>query len=102
MSYVQYGTGTRIDVPRLRAATKPMEVPLIVDATQAAGLLRVDTDAWGADGVVASGYKWLGGHGGIALAVMSPDLLAQPPPSPGWCDFSIVISMFHCFSLVSH
>jgi hypothetical protein len=28
--------------------------------------------------------KWLGGHGGIALAVLDPELLTMPPPSPGW------------------
>jgi selenocysteine lyase/cysteine desulfurase len=46
--------------------------------------MRVDAAAWGADAVVASGYKWLGGHGGVALAVMSPLLLEQIPPLPGW------------------
>ena len=35
------------------------------------------------DAVVASGYKWLGGHGGVALAIMSPRLLEQIP-FPGW------------------
>ena len=28
--------------------------------------------------------KWLGGHGGVALAAISPDLLDRPPPLPGW------------------
>jgi selenocysteine lyase/cysteine desulfurase len=46
--------------------------------------VRVDAAAWGADAVVASGYKWLGGHGGVALAIMSPRLLEQIPPLPGW------------------
>jgi selenocysteine lyase/cysteine desulfurase len=55
VSFVQYGTGTRIDVPRLRKRTAPLGVPLIVDATQAAGLLRVDAVEWGADAVVTSG-----------------------------------------------
>lgn len=55
VSFVQYGTGTRIDVPRLRQRTAALGVPLIVDATQAAGLLRVDSKEWGADAVVASG-----------------------------------------------
>jgi selenocysteine lyase/cysteine desulfurase len=44
----------------------------------------VDAAAWDADAVVASGYKWLGGHGGVALAIMSPRLLEQIPPLPGW------------------
>jgi len=44
----------------------------------------VDAAAWDADAVVASGYKWLGGHGGVALAIMSPRLLEHIPPLPGW------------------
>jgi len=36
------------------------------------------------DAVVSSGYKWLGGHGSVALGVLSDDLLQQPPPFPGW------------------
>jgi selenocysteine lyase/cysteine desulfurase len=46
--------------------------------------MRVDAGAWDADTIVASGYKWLGGHGGVALAVMSPRLLKEVPPFPGW------------------
>ena len=46
--------------------------------------MPVDANAWDADAIVASGYKWLGGHGGVALAVMSPFLLEQIPPLPGW------------------
>ena len=57
---------------------------MIVDATQAAGAIPVDAAAWDADAVVTSGYKWLGGHGGVALAIMSPRLLEQIPPLTGW------------------
>jgi selenocysteine lyase/cysteine desulfurase len=57
---------------------------LIVDATQAAGAMLVDTSTLGADAVVTSGYKWLGGHGGVALAAVSESLLKQPPILPGW------------------
>ena len=44
----------------------------------------MDADAWQADVVVTSGYKWLGGHGGVALAAMSPELLQRSPALPGW------------------
>lgn len=84
VSSVQYATGTRVDIPRLRAVTAPLGVSLIVDATQAAGALRVDTTRWDVDVIVTSGYKWLGGHGGVALAVIAPDLLVHTPPLPGW------------------
>ncbi len=84
VSSVQYATGTVVDIARLRQRTAQVGARLIVDATQAAGAMRVDTAAWDADAVVASGYKWLGGPGGVALAVMSPRLLQQIPPLPGW------------------
>jgi selenocysteine lyase/cysteine desulfurase len=84
VSSVQYATGTVVDISRLRQRTVKVGARLIVDATQAAGATRVDAVAWDADAVVTSGYKWLGGHGGIALAIMSPRLLEQIPPLPGW------------------
>ena len=84
VSSVQYATGTVVDISRLRQSTVQVGARLIVDATQAAGAIRVDAAAWDADAVVASGYKWLGGHGGVALAMMSPLLLGQIPPLPGW------------------
>src|SRR6266567_7073258 len=84
VSSVQYATGTVVDISRLRQSTVQVGARLIVDATQAAGAVRVDAAAWDADAVVASGYKWLGGHGGVALAIMSPLLLEQIPPLTGW------------------
>jgi selenocysteine lyase/cysteine desulfurase len=81
---VQYATGTIVDISRLRQMTAQAGACLIVDATQAVGAMPVDANAWDADAIVASGYKWLGGHGGVGLAVMSPLLLEQIPPLPGW------------------
>jgi len=84
VSNVQYATGTVVDISRLRQGTAHVGARLVVDATQAAGAMRVDASAWDADAVVASGYKWLGGHGGVALGIMSPRLLEQIPPLTGW------------------
>lgn len=84
VSQVQYATGTALDIPRLRQATRNVGASLIVDATQAAGAVPVDASAWDAEVVVSSGYKWLGGHGGVALAAVSPRLLEGIPPLPGW------------------
>ena len=84
VSQVQYATGTVVDIPRLRQATRAVGASLIVDATQAAGAVPVDTSAWDAEIVVSSGYKWLGGHGGVAIAAVSPQLLDEAPPLPGW------------------
>ena len=84
VSSVQYATGTLVDVRRLATSAQKAGAFLIVDATQAAGAMRVDTSTLKADAVVTSGYKWLGGHGGVALAAVSESLLEQLPILPGW------------------
>jgi cysteine desulfurase / selenocysteine lyase len=81
---VQYATGTLVDVHRLARSAQKVGAFLIVDATQAAGAMRVDTSTLEADTVVTSGYKWLGGHGGVGLAALSEFLLKQFPILPGW------------------
>jgi len=84
VSQVQYATGTVLDIPRLREASHSVGASLVVDATQAGGAVSVDASAWDAEVVVCSGYKWLGGHGGVALATVSERLLDDIPPLPGW------------------
>ncbi len=84
VSSVQFSTGSMVDVPRLREACARAGARLVVDATQAAGILKVDSQRWQADAVVTSGYKWLGGHGGVALSAVSASLLEQDPPLSGW------------------
>jgi selenocysteine lyase/cysteine desulfurase len=84
VSIVQYSTGTVIDVARLAGIAAQAHAFVIVDATQAAGAMTVDTSTLMADAVVSSGYKWLGGHGGVALAVVSERLCQQVPVLPGW------------------
>jgi cysteine desulfurase / selenocysteine lyase len=81
---VQFATGTAVDVNRISKAVSEVDGHLIVDVTQELGARRIDVGAWNADAVVCSGYKWLGGHGGIAVAAMSPRLLDQVPPMTGW------------------
>ncbi len=84
VGWVQYATGTVVDVPRLRAATEEAGVRLVLDATQGAGAMRCDGGTWRADLMVSSGYKWLGGPGGVAIGALAPDLIDQIPPLPGW------------------
>lgn len=84
VSSVQFATGSMVDVPRLSEACARAGARLIVDVTQAAGILKVDSQAWKADAVVTSGYKWLGGHGGVALSTVAPSLLERDPALPGW------------------
>ena len=84
VSYVQFSTGTCADIHRLREATRKVGAFLVIDVTQAAGAVPIDAKGWEADIVVCSGYKWLGGQGGVGLAVVAPEFLKQTPPAPGW------------------
>src|SRR5207244_1445706 len=59
VSSVQYATGTLVDVSRVARSAQKVGSFLIVDATQAAGAMLVDTSTLEADAVVTSGYKWL-------------------------------------------
>ncbi len=81
---VQYATGTTIDVAAIRDAATAVGARVVIDATQAAGAMAVPAADWAVDVVVSSGYKWLGGHGGVAIGVVTPSLLELAPPMPGW------------------
>jgi selenocysteine lyase/cysteine desulfurase len=84
VSYVQYATGRMVDPDRLRRACTEVGATLVLDVTQAAGAIPIDAERWQADVVVSSGYKWLGGHGGVALAALADDLVKAVPAMPGW------------------
>ena len=82
VSAVQYGTGLRLDLPRLGAACRERGVLFCVDAIQAIGAIRFDVQACQADFVMADGHKWMLGPEGLALfycrhAVMNQLTLRQ-------------------------
>lgn len=84
VSHVQFSTGSVINCQRLREATRIVGAYLVLDVTQSAGAIPIYADRWQPDVMVCSGYKWLGGHGGVGLGVIDPQLLARTPPAPGW------------------
>lgn len=61
-------TGMVQDIRRIGMMTKEKHVPLIVDASQSAGCIPIDTDLWNIDVLVFTGHKSLfgvqgtGGH----------------------------------------
>ena len=84
VSYVQFASGTRVDIKKLAKYTKEVGAKLVVDLTQAAGAIPINLSEWSADILVCSGYKWLGGHGGVAFGLLSNELLRKDPPTIGW------------------
>ena len=84
VSHVQFSTGTRIDIKRVKRAVEQVGAVLILDVTQSAGVLCFNGPGLIADAMVSSGYKWLGGHGGVALAILSDKFLEFDPLATGW------------------
>jgi selenocysteine lyase/cysteine desulfurase len=80
----QYATGSQVDVGAVTRRAHEVGAHVVVDATQLAGAGPVDMHHWGADAVVTSGYKWLSGHGGVALLAVAPHLLERFPRFVGW------------------
>jgi O-acetylhomoserine/O-acetylserine sulfhydrylase len=63
-------SGTVPDLPTVAAATRRARVPLIVDNTFGAGGYLCRPLEHGADAVVHSATKWIGGHGTLVAGVM--------------------------------
>ena len=63
---------------------KSKGIKLVIDVTQALGAIPIFADKWDADFLVSSGYKWLGGHGGVGLAYISKYSLKTDPFNAGW------------------
>ncbi|MTD54087.1 aminotransferase class V-fold PLP-dependent enzyme [Amycolatopsis pithecellobii] len=83
VSVVQSADGALADLGALRAASEAANVPVVLDASQAAGWLPLRLD-W-ADWVVAAGYKWLLSPRGSAWLAVHPRVLERGRPvSAGW------------------
>lgn len=70
--------GYCLPVAEIAALCRQSEVPLIVDASQAAGCLPVTADTWGAAYVAMPGHKSLYGPQGTGLLLCAPH--ADPTP----------------------
>ena len=101
VSLVQFSTGTMVDIKKLRAETRAFGVKLVLDVTQAAGAIEIKSRDWNTDILVCSGYKWLGGHGGVGLAVLSEELISKTPLTPGWMGAENPFSISHQYLSLS-
>jgi selenocysteine lyase/cysteine desulfurase len=81
---VQYATGTEVDVARVVGRAHAVGAIVVVDVTQQAGVAPVSMRDWSADALVCSGYKWLSGHGGVALLAVGSSLVGETPHVIGW------------------
>ncbi len=71
--------GAQLDLPRIARRTRALGAALVIDATQAWGVLPIDVAALDADMVIAAGHKWLLGAPGLAYTYVAPRHHAAEP-----------------------
>jgi cysteine desulfurase/selenocysteine lyase len=67
ISSVQYGTGLRMDLPRIGRFCREHGILYCVDAIQSVGAVQFDVQAIEADFVAADGHKWMLGPEGLGF-----------------------------------
>jgi cysteine desulfurase family protein len=70
--------GTVQPVPEIAVACRARGVPLVLDASQSAGVVPIRIEAWGVQGVAFTGHKSLLGPTGIGGLVFGPGLDPEP------------------------
>jgi cysteine desulfurase/selenocysteine lyase len=85
LELVNFGNGFRVPVEEIAAMCRSRGIWLLVDATQAAGVLQVDVSRLGCDLLAAHGYKFLASAYGVAPCYVRRQLRAElRVPEPGW------------------
>ena len=85
VSWVQFGTGYRLDLARLGRACRERGIWFVVDAIQGVGPAMLDVRACHVDVLACGGQKWLLSPWGTGFAYVRRELLdALEPPDVGW------------------
>jgi cysteine desulfurase / selenocysteine lyase len=85
VSHVQYASGHRLDPEGLVELARSADATLVLDATQAAGVVPLDAPGLGVDVLVTSGYKWLCSAPGAGICYLRRELWEElDPPFVGW------------------
>ena len=82
---VEYSSGQRYDLKRLREAARRVGAFLMVDASQSLGSIPFDVAETPVDAVVTTSYKWLCGPFGVGLLYLAPEWQTRLDPGiVGW------------------
>lgn len=79
-SWVQFSTGSVLELPVLAQAAHTVGAWLVVDAIQGLGVIPFDLAASGADAVCGGSHKWLLGPLGHGFFALAPGRAAQLQP----------------------
>ena len=80
VSHVTWATGTVLPIDRIGELARARGAWFAVDGAQAAGAIRTDVPASGADFYALSGYKWLLGPEGTGALFAGPRAQAEARP----------------------
>ena len=81
VSFVDFGSGEVMDLQKLGQVCRDRGIFLVVDATQAAGLVPLDMVALDISLVTVAGYKWMLAPYGTGFAALAPEWLDRIEPS---------------------
>ncbi|MDQ6792537.1 MAG: aminotransferase class V-fold PLP-dependent enzyme [Candidatus Dormibacteraeota bacterium] len=85
LELVNFANGLRVPVEAVAKACRDRGAWLLVDATQAAGVLKLDVARLGCHLLAAHGYKFLASGYGVAPCYVHPELRSRlRVPEPGW------------------
>ena len=85
LEMVNFGNGFRAPLAEVARLCHERGAWLVVDATQAAGAMRVDVQEFGCDVLVAHGYKFMMSGWGTAICYFAPHVRSRlGVPEPGW------------------
>ncbi len=85
VSWVQYFSGYKNDIPAIAEWCKTKGIILAVDAMQGLGALKFDNEIAQADFIAAGTSKWLLGPQGVGFIYLTEELQARiHPPHLGW------------------
>lgn len=85
VSWVQWGTGQRMDLERLGEFCQQRRIWFVVDVIQGLGALQCDLSACGADIAAGGCHKWLLAPAGIGPLYIKPSRLGELlPTNVGW------------------
>ncbi len=85
ISWVQFGTGQRLDIRRIGQFCRDRNILHVVDAVQGLGALQLDVERDYVDAFGASAHKFLLGPKGVGLLYVSDRALEKVSPTVvGW------------------